>query len=433
MTPWKLLKKCHPKIFKEIHPTLNRGIDINNLGCSSAQTLMWQCPDDPCGHHVYPAKVRDRVYSKNKCSFCAHKRVCICDSIYTLKPKLMKLWDWKRNKKIGLNPKKLSVGSGEKAYWRCKKRHKKGCRHHKWRARIYKMSKSGKCTYCIGRRTCECDSFYSKHPDLMKQWDWKRNDKKGLDPKKLAHRSNKYAYWKCDKAKCKHHKWKARIADRTHGYGCPFCAGNKTCPCLSFMTLFPHLAEEYDWDKNGDIDPYKISKGSHRKIWWKDKYGHSWKAVVHSRTRNIGCPICCKSQLEKKCAEILERLSKIYNITLDEQIRFDNYRNPDTGRKLPFDSTIYGFNRVANIELDGIQHFEPICFDGKTNELKRICKCDRVKTNFCMDTDKYLLRLSYAQIEYMEEHLVSFFERIRIVEADNEEVFLMLCGREYFN
>lgn len=38
------------------------------------------------------------------------------------------------------------------------------------------------------------------------------------------------------------------------------------------------LLVQWDKQKNGDLTPRDVTKGSHKKIWWKCVFGHSWKA-----------------------------------------------------------------------------------------------------------------------------------------------------------
>ena len=48
--------------------------------------------------------------------------------------RLMAEWDWEENDKLGLDPHKLSFGSGMKAHWICSK-------GHKWVTSIYHRTK----------------------------------------------------------------------------------------------------------------------------------------------------------------------------------------------------------------------------------------------------------------------------------------------------
>lgn len=53
------------------------------------------------------------------------------------------------------------------------------------------------------------------------------------------------------------------------------------------------LLVQWDKQKNGELTPRDVTKGSHKKIWWKCAFGHSWQAVVYTRTgQHSSCPYC---------------------------------------------------------------------------------------------------------------------------------------------
>ena len=55
-----------------------------------------------------------------------------------------------------------------------------------------------------------------------------------------------------------------------------------------------YLLDEWDYEKNIEIDPTNITTGVDLKVWWKCK-GHSYKSQIRSRTvLKIRCPICYK-------------------------------------------------------------------------------------------------------------------------------------------
>ena len=48
------------------------------------------------------------------------------------------------------------------------------------------------------------------------------------------------------------------------------------------------VAESYDFEKNDEmIDFTSLTIGSSEKVWWKCELGHSWEAIVKSRTKKI--------------------------------------------------------------------------------------------------------------------------------------------------
>ena len=56
----------------------------------------------------------------------------------------------------------------------------------------------------------------------------------------------------------------------------------------------PGLMKEWDWEKNQQFDPEKLSRSSGKKVWWVCCKGHSWQAGICNRTKEhgTGCPFC---------------------------------------------------------------------------------------------------------------------------------------------
>ena len=55
----------------------------------------------------------------------------------------------------------------------------------------------------------------------------------------------------------------------------------------------PDLVEEWDYEQNGSLKPEHVTEYSHKKVWWLcEKCGHSWEALIYSRSNGAGCPCC---------------------------------------------------------------------------------------------------------------------------------------------
>ena len=86
--------------------------------------------------------------------------------------------------------------------------------------------------------------FVIDNPDLMKEWDWAKNDALGLYPEKITLGSNKKAFWKCSKCG---HSWDATINNRARGkgQGCPVCANKILIKGKNDLkTLYPEIAKK---------------------------------------------------------------------------------------------------------------------------------------------------------------------------------------------
>lgn len=126
-------------------------------------------------------------------------------------PRLMAEWAWEENEERGLNPERLTLGSGKRAIWVCSE-------GHKWEVDIYHRARRGSnCPYCLNKKILPgYNDLQSQRPDLMTEWDFEDNT---LDPSQVSLKSNKVAAWICPKG----HKYKKAIYSRTSGEGCSIC------------------------------------------------------------------------------------------------------------------------------------------------------------------------------------------------------------------
>ena len=127
---------------------------------------------------------------------------------------------------------------------------------------------------------------------LLREWDTARNAP--LTPQAVTYGSHTPVWWRCENG----HEWEAVVYTRTHGSGCPFCAGKKAQAGFNDLaTQYPELARQWDYTKNIPVLPADVTTGSHRLVWWKCEKGHSWRASVRSRVSGNGCPVCAGRQL----------------------------------------------------------------------------------------------------------------------------------------
>ena len=128
----------------------------------------------------------------------------------------------------------------------------------------------------------------NKRLDLLGQWDVDAN--LPLTPEAVAPNSNRSVRWLCEKG----HEYKAAVVSRTAvGSGCPYCANRKVLAGFNDLaTIEPQLAKEWHPTLNGDLTPRDVTCGTARRVWWRCKMGHEWRASVARRTSGCGCPVC---------------------------------------------------------------------------------------------------------------------------------------------
>lgn len=138
-----------------------------------------------------------------------------------------------------------------------------------------------------------------KNPALAKEWDYKKNAP--LTPDDVSAGTHKKAWWVCSLCGF---SWCSEVKSRNAGAGCPKCGiaiqvarnqANSISKHGSLATNNPDLSKEWNYTKNGDLKPDDVMAGSGKKVWWKCEKGHEWQAVIVSRSRGNGCPICAKT------------------------------------------------------------------------------------------------------------------------------------------
>ena len=59
-----------------------------------------------------------------------------------------------------------------------------------------------------------------------------------------------------------------------------------------YITDNPILISEWNYEKNIDLDPSRLTLGSNKKVWWKCKKYHEWESTIYNRNKGAGCPYC---------------------------------------------------------------------------------------------------------------------------------------------
>lgn len=118
-------------------------------------------------------------------------------------------------------------------------------------------------------------------------------------------------------------------------------------------------------------------------------------------TQSCGCSNF--SLGEDKVQQALDNLQ----ITYEKQKRFDSCRFEDTNYLARFD--FYLPKEDVLIEYDGEQHFHPVKFFGGEEAFNTIQKRDKIKTDWCIENGKRLLRIPYFT-QNIEEKIKCFLE-----------------------
>lgn len=181
-----------------------------------------------------------------------------------------------------LVPADVSAGSQRSVWWRCEK-------GHSWRAAVRSRTVGSGCPICAGKQLSLGENdLAALYPALAKQWDAEKNGR--LTPRDVLPGAEKKVWWRCERG----HSWRAAVSSRTRaGGGCPYCAGKQVLPGFNDLaSQRPELAAQWDGEKNRALTPQQVTITSNRKVWWRCEKGHSYPAVIASRTNGSGCPYC---------------------------------------------------------------------------------------------------------------------------------------------
>ena len=127
--------------------------------------------------------------------------------------------------------------------------------------------------------------YLNEFPEIAAEWSPRNLGK----PTDYTAGSNKIILWICSEG----HEWDDTISHRTDGRGCPYCSNHRVGYGNSLGDQRPDLLIEWDLELNA-VDPFQITPGSKKSVFWKCRERHSWQTPIANRTgkNGTGCPYC---------------------------------------------------------------------------------------------------------------------------------------------
>ncbi len=182
---------------------------------------------------------------------------------------LLAEWDYERN---NIQPSEITPGSKIKVWWKCKK-----CLNN-WEESLQNRTIAGYgCPYCSDKRILQgFNDLGTKNPDLLKEWNYEKNNKLGIDPTTISPGSGLKVWWKCSSCG---NEWLAAIDTRNNGRKCPLCARRNTAAkhcksikCIETGQIFNSVKEAAKW---ANINPSSLV--THLKGKVKTSGGYHWE------------------------------------------------------------------------------------------------------------------------------------------------------------
>ncbi len=376
------LATLNPELTKEWDYKRNGDLKPSDVKTGTSKKVWWI---GNCGHE-WEATINSRN-NGNGCPYCSNKKVLLgYNDLQTVSPELTKEWDYEKN--TTLKPCDIMYGSQRKVWWVCKK-------GHSYLANVANRMQGQGCPICSSHMLLKgFNDLVTTNPDIAKEWNYDKND--GLIPSDVMAGTEKKVWWICSKG----HEWKSYIYSRTgkDKVGCPYCSNRKILKGYNDLeTVYPDIAKEWNYDKNGDIKTTDVFPVSGKKYWWICSKGHEWKVspAVRTSKRGTWCPICSESHLEKFTREVLDNL----NIDYKSQVRFEKLTGMGE-QPLSYDYGLYkNDSLIALIECQGIQHYKPVELFGGKSQFEKQKMHDELKREYAKD----YLKVPLLEIPYTEE------------------------------
>ena len=332
--PAGLLKDC-PKLLKKYDFEKNKNIDINTLTARSSRKIWWKCPK--CGRSWFATIASQNDKIPHGCPYCVDHTVLPVkgqNDLLSQYPDIVaKYWDYDKNK---IKPDEVTCKSSRKVWWHCSV-------GHKWQAAVGNKVNGSGCPKCnIENVNSFCEQafyFYIKQvfPDAINsdqhigmeldiyipskkvaiEYDgqpWHKTKRKyKLDLKKnILCLNNNITLIRIREPKLKElpnciifnredtetNLSLDKVIIETLQYlnvSSIHVDTAKDAPDIlsqyaqkkyknSLAYLYPNIAKEWDYAKNGKLTPDKVNKASRFKVWWKCPKGHEYQMSVSDRT-----------------------------------------------------------------------------------------------------------------------------------------------------
>lgn len=351
---------------------------------NSRKKIWWVCEKG----HEWAAVAYHRARGTG-CPYC-YGRLAVSgeNDLETLRPDLMKEWDWDKNSAAGIFPNKLKVTSNTRVWWMCSK-----CKNSYDSMLASRTYENCNCPYCSGVRILPgFNDFKTIYPNIAKDWDYELNGE--MLPQSIAPKTNRKYWWRCKMG----HSYYMSVENRVKGCDCNYCSGNKVLAGFNDLaTTNPDLIEEWDFEKN-EILPTQITSGSHKNVWWKCSNGHSWFATVKNRANGAGCKMC----FQERHSSFAERAIYYYTSRFFPDAIW-NYETKELGR---FEIDIFIPSIRVGIEYDGQKWHKDTIRDIKKDKLclKNHIRLIRVREPECENYESaskfiYLKDLSHNSLK----------------------------------
>jgi len=315
--------------------------DPKILTVGSTKKAWWKCNKG----HEWQATINSRNRGIG-CPYCSGRFAIKGENdLQTVNPTLAKEWNFRKND--GLTPMDVLPNSDKKVWWKCSK-------GHEWQASIGSRNRGNGCPVCHSEQNTSFPEYaivyYLKkyHLETIHLYKEKGFELDIYIPSKNVAIEYDGYYWHKNKTKKDLEKNQACVREEIKLYrireGLPSLNDSSidyvvqrnqenlskileeilgeiigidvdvdikrdgiaienlrehTEKERSLLFSNPALADEWNYEKNGNLKPEIFLVNSHKKVWWKCSKGHEWQTTIKERNNGNGCPYCSSKKALK--------------------------------------------------------------------------------------------------------------------------------------
>ena len=349
--PRTTLRQKYPDIDLYWHPTKNGDLTPDNVGVRSEKIAWFRCPNDPYHDHQARVKnktlVADRCDGRWGCPLCSGYYLgSPKDSLASKQPQIAK--DWHPTKNSELTPQSIPPSSNKKFWWRCPRGHEYQLEPNQ---RVHRSRGCPECSsYGYGssqeiRIYCELKALFSDikfrhkvdgkeidilipnlgigieydsefyHRDKIEE-DQAKNDlmaRSGfhllrvrehplekvtefdvITPTRQLSKSDMNGL--LESLRTIVPDMADQVVEYQHAsdfindvdYASYTSYSDRPIPENSLAHRHPEVASQWDYERNAPLTPDDFSYGSRHRAWWLCDNGHSFDAIIGSRTSHVG-------------------------------------------------------------------------------------------------------------------------------------------------
>lgn len=284
----------------ELEGSLNYYVIKNDF--SSLKQVIIQIAKDLSLPEIKFDPEKDRLYI-----YSLYHQSALERSLAFANPEVAKTWDYDKN--YPLTPDRVPSYSNKKFWWICPQ-----C-NNSWESTAGHRVEGRGCPKCARNKSLitkstprKGESFAELYPKESNTWDFERNNP--VTPYEIKPSNGKKYWWICPQCGG---SWEVSPSNRLKRDCCLDCSYKKRIdkryviePGQDLKSLYPEIADTWDYDKNYPLLPDKMFPHNGKKVWWIcPDCGNSWATRVEHRVEGHGCPKCShKKAWEKRRARM---------------------------------------------------------------------------------------------------------------------------------